>query len=98
MSSLTNHRPWWHISHRLPRNPFNPAYPIPHLEYCVTCKMDVDVDVEAANADGVDVYRKRCKRCGKPVQWGIGRRDLFSKKPLPQKAIRFVQETGRDRR
>jgi len=71
-----NNRPWWHISRRLPRNPFDPQYVVQHLEWCRGCKMDVDVDVEAANAGGVDVYRKRCRRCGYVIQNGIGQRDI----------------------
>ena len=60
--------------------------------------MDVSVDVESANADGIDVYRKRCQRCGNVMQWGIASRDLRSEKPLPDKAFQFVKETGKDRR
>jgi len=95
---MSQPRPWWNISHRVPHNPFDPQYPVPHLEYCRTCNMDVDVGIEAANADGVDVYRKWCKRCGEVMQWGIGRRDLASIKPLPARAMRFIAETARDRR
>ena len=91
-------RPWWHISHRLPRNPFDPLPVIQHLEYCRTCRMDVDIDIEAANAEGVDVYRKRCRRCGDVMQWGIAKRTLLAGSPLPAKALKFVAETGRDRR
>jgi hypothetical protein len=102
MSSETNikeNRPWWHIGHRLKRNPFDPVYPIAQLEYCRFCKMDVDVQVEAANADGVDVYRKLCKRCGEVMQHGIGRRHITDElKPLPQKAINFIKQKGIDRR
>jgi len=62
--------------------------------------MDVDVDVEAANAGGLDVYRKCCRRCGYVVQHGIGQRvisgDTFKK--LPRQAIEFIQKRGRDRR
>lgn len=93
-------RPWWHISNRLPRNPFNFISKFLGLEWCQVCQMEVTTDTQAANADGVDVYRKRCKRCGHVIMWGIGRRHLTSAtaKPLPEKALRFVQETGRDRR
>lgn len=97
-SNIKNHRPWWHRSDRLPRNPFDPIQVIEHLEYCKDCKMDVDVQIEAGNADGVDVYRKRCKRCGNVMQWGIARRRLLSPEPLPAAALKFIQETGKDRR
>ncbi len=103
MSNETNikeHRKWWHISRRLKRNPFDPILPIPQLEYCKVCQMDVDVQVEVGNADGVDVYRKVCKRCGNVMMYGIGRRhiDGSNLKPLPPKAMRFIQQKGTDRR
>jgi len=62
--------------------------------------MDVDVDVEAANAGGVDVYRKRCRRCGGVVQHGIGQREISGDtfKELPRQAMEFIQKKGRDRR
>ena len=95
-----DYRDSYHVGNRLPRNPFDPIPIIEHLEYCKTCQMDVDVQIEAANADGVDVYRKRCKRCGNVIQWGIGQRMVTSEnaKPIPQKAIKFIQETGKNRR
>lgn len=100
MSSLVNHRPWHHAGNRVPRNPFDPIYPIEHLEWCRTCQMDVDVQVEVGNADGVDVYRKRCKRCGQVMMHGIGKRHINGDNlsPLPIKAIKFIQQKGRDRR
>lgn len=91
-------RPWWHVGHRLPRNPFNPIQTTQHLEYCGTCQMDVDTQIEAANAQGVDVYRKRCGRCGHIMQWGMGKRHLDSQKPLPKKAFEFISQSGQDRR
>ena len=62
--------------------------------------MDVDVDVEAANAGGLDVYRKVCRRCGFVMQHGIGQRDISGDtfKKLPRAAIEFIQKRGRDRR
>jgi hypothetical protein len=96
--SLMEHRPWWHISHRLPRNPFDPQFVIAHLEWCSECSMDVSATVEAANADGVNVYRKRCQRCGSVMQWGISKQNLLDPKTLPAKAFKFVRETGKDRR
>lgn len=103
MSNETNikeNRPWWHISNKLKRNPFDPLYPIADLEWCHCCQMDVDVQIEAANADGVDVYRKRCKRCGYVMQHGIGKRhfDGTNTKPLPVKALNFIKQRGIDRR
>ncbi len=101
MSSETNikeHRSWWNRAKKLIRNPFDPLYPIVDLEWCRICKVDVDVQIEAANADGVDVYRKCCKRCGNVIQHGIGRRHINEVKPLPLKAIKFIQQKGKDRR
>ncbi len=99
-SNIKDSRPWWHISKKIKRNPFDPIYLIESLEWCHCCQMDVDVQVEAGNADGVDVYRKRCKRCGYVMQYGMARRhiDGSSLKPLPQKAINFIIKTGTDRR
>jgi len=99
-SNIRDSRNSYHYGNRLVRNPFDPVYPVEHLEYCKICKMDVDVTVEAGEIDLVDVYRKRCKRCGEAVQYGIGRRhiDGSSLKPLPPQVLRFVNETGKDRR
>jgi len=96
--NLTNHRPWWHISKRLPRNPFDPVELTQHLEWCRTCKMDVDVKVEAGNAGGVFVYRKGCKRCGQVIAHGMAKADLTREKPLPAQALEFIKQRGSDRR
>lgn len=94
-----NGRPWWRFDRgRVPRNPFDPVQVIRHLEYCKVCNMDVDKQVEAAWADGVYVYRKRCGRCGSIMQWGIAKDVLKGQKPLPLKAVSFIRETGKDRR
>jgi len=93
-----NGRPWWHISKKLPRNPFDPVEVIQHLEYCKTCDMDVDVTIEAGNAGGIDVYRKLCNRCGHVMQHGIAKRHLAQAKPLPRAAIEFIRQKGSDRR
>lgn len=99
-SNIKNHRSWDHAGNRLPRNPFDPILPTPHLEYCKVCQIDVDVQVEVGNAGGIDVYRKCCKRCGNVMMHGIGMRhiDGSSLKPLPEEAIRFIQKRGKDRR
>jgi len=95
-----NGRPWYHIGHRVQRNPFDPIQLTEHLEWCRFCKMDVDVQVEAANAGGIDVYRKRCKRCGGVMQHGIGQRHVRGDtvKPLPRAALEFIQKRGKNRR
>ena len=97
---MKDYRDSYHAGNRLPRNPFDPIAIIEHLEWCRICKMDVDVQTESANAEGVDVYRKRCKRCGGVIQHGIARRhiDGTNQKPLPKKAVEFIQKTGTDRR
>lgn len=99
-SNITDSRSSYHFGNRLARNPFDPLYPIRHLEYCKTCRMDVDVLVMAGHASGVDVYRKSCKRCGNVMQYGMGRRHILASasKPLPKKALDFITQTGRDRR
>jgi len=72
-----NGRPWWRFDRgRVPRNPLDPIQVIEHLEYCRICDMDVDIQVQAALADDIYVYRKRCGRCGGVIQWGIRREDL----------------------
>ncbi len=97
-TNIIDNRPWYHQSTRIKRNPFDPVYPIEDLEWCRFCKMDVDVQVEAANADGIDVYRKRCKRCGNVMQHGMARRNIVDTKPLPKKARDFIKQKGIDRR
>ena len=98
-SNIRDNRNSYHFGNRLVRNPFDPMSPIEHLEYCKECKMDVDVLVEVGNADGVDVYRKTCKRCGNVTQYGMARRHILADgKSLPQKAVEFIQQTGQDRR
>lgn len=99
-SNIVDPRDSHHVGGRLIRNPFDPQAVVEHLEWCRTCKMDVDVIVEAGNADEVDVYRKTCKRCGKVIQYGMGRRhiDGSSTRPLPDKALEFIRKTGRNRR
>jgi hypothetical protein len=98
--NIRDFRDSYHIGNRLPRNPFDPIHLEDKLEWCNVCKMDVDVQVETASAGGVDVYRKRCMRCGKVIQHGIGRRHIDGsiKKPLPKEARAFIKKTGRDRR
>ena len=93
-------RPWHHVGARLPRNPFDAIPIIPHLEWCRRCQMDVTVEISTGHADGVDVYRKTCRRCGGVMQYGIGRRHLTGDRmaPLPAAALRFIQTTGPDRR
>lgn len=103
MSSDTNIkdcRPWWHVSNKIKRNPFDPIYLIESLEWCHCCQMDVDVSVEAAHEDGIDVYRKRCKRCGFVMAHGIAKRHITheNERPLPMKAINFIKQRGQDRR
>lgn len=62
--------------------------------------MDVDVNVEAAHEDGIDVYRKTCKRCGFVMAHGIAKRHITDgrRKSLPLKALNFIKQRGQDRR
>jgi len=69
------------------------------LEWCKQCKMDVDVEISKGRKGGVDVYRKRCKRCGKTLQYGVDRRHLTGNAPLLNAEVqKWINETGKDRR
>lgn len=67
------------------------------IEWCRTCQQDVSVEVATGDYGGAHVYRKRCRRCGGVIAYGISRADLLTAS-LTAAAMRFVAESGRDRR
>lgn len=77
----------------------NPLESVAPLEYCLTCKDEVDVEVEQGKWQHVFVYRKRCLRCGHIVQWGVASEHLQSPDPATMEAVSsWIQHTGVDRR
>lgn len=87
-------RPWWMTTARLDRNPFD----FQGLEYCVTCKQDVDTDTEAHHKGSTYVYRKRCLRCGAVMSWGTYDHVPLLETRTPIRAIHWALEPGLDRR
>ncbi len=78
------------------------------MEWCKYCQDSNDVITEKARHEQhMWVYRKRCARCGKPIQWGIARQyltmgaggltDTPSNRNLIMAAWRWVKTAGRDR-
>lgn len=65
-------------------------------QYCITCKMEVDVITFSAHRGTTYVYRKQCKRCGNIIERGAS--DCISVLGVSQDAIRWTSETGEDRR
>ena len=68
-----------------------------HQAWCRVCHDDVDVEIAVGERGGVQVGRKRCRRCGDVIAWGIDRTRLAHGTLTPE-AVRFVRERGRDRR
>ena len=65
--------------------------------WCLTCQAYTDVELAVGTRDGVQVGRKRCRRCGHVIAWGIDRTRMHHG-TLTAAAIRFVRDHGRDRR
>lgn len=87
---------------RTPQNPFDPepqtGQKLYKQFYCTKCKEDTDTEVERGDAEGVYVYRRRCRRCGGVIEYGMDRRALTGEKPISRAAMRWIRETGKDRR
>ena len=67
------------------------------LSWCKVCQDETDAETEWSSREGTTVYRKRCKRCGQAIAYGIARQDL-TKPYINLEALRWVQESGKDRR
>lgn len=63
--------------------------------YCPTCMDETDVETAVGTAGGVNVYRRRCRRCGRVLAHGIDRAALTT--PLPPAALAFVRARGPNR-
>lgn len=71
--------------------------PPAHQAWCITCADVTDVEIAVGLRGGVEVGRKRCRRCGRVIAWGIDRTRM-ARGPRSPDAERFVRETGPDRR
>ena len=40
-------------------------------DWCPRCKMIIDTDTDAEYGDNTYVYRRRCRRCGKVIKYGM---------------------------
>lgn len=77
----------------------NPLESIAVMEYCRTCKDEVDVEIHQGKWDKLFVYRKRCLRCGETIQWGVGKAEFASHNPATMSAVAsWIRATGKDRR
>jgi hypothetical protein len=84
---------------RFRKQRINPLESVSPLEYCRFCKDEVDVEVDEGKWGPIFVYRKRCLRCGRRLQWGVARASLVNPDPLIFNAIAsWIQKTGKDRR
>ena len=91
-------RPWY-IQGRIQvgGNPFSSL----GLDYCTTCKDEVDTDTDAqySSMDGVYVYRRRCCVCGTVIKFGAVQVPMVTGgRPLPAAALQWITEPGQDRR
>ena len=93
-------RPWYMTGvPRSGRNPFQ------HLgrDYCLHCKMDVDVDTEAHMQGTTYAYRVQCGRCGRFINWGWYNQVAVLSGPSSPllkpdiKACEWIFERGHDR-
>lgn len=77
----------------------NPLESVAPMEYCRTCRDEVDVEVDQGKWESLFVYRKRCLRCGQTIQWGVGQAAFASHNPATMQAVAtWIRTTGRDRR
>lgn len=76
----------------------NPIESVSELEYCRFCQDDVDVEIDQGKWREVYVYRKRCLRCGRAIQWGMAQQHFQSIDPATMEAVTsWIRATGTDR-
>lgn len=97
--------PWHHIGptskgdnafhHEYEENGIN-HFKAANLDWCTRCKMVVDCDTHSYHEDGIYVFKKNCKRCGKITAWGKYSVPLVHcGTPLPNKVhVFFLEEDG----
>lgn len=94
VGALRGARPWWHAGHRVLGNPFTSL----GEDWCPRCG-PTDANTEAAHAGTTYAFKRWCRRCGRVLKWGVWDNvPLLSDRPLPEAALEWVADPGRDRR
>lgn len=76
----------------------NPLESVSNFDYCHHCKDEVDTEIDEGDWENIFVYRKRCLRCGKVIQWGVADRELKTADPATMEAVRkWILATGQNR-
>jgi len=68
------------------------------LEWCRTCKSEMDCDTQASHRDGMYVFKRWCRRCGTIVKYGMFAAPIISDRNLPAMALEWVTKPEQDRR
>ena len=77
----------------------NTGIPSGKLEYCTTCKDEVDTDTQARHQGTTYLWRRRCLRCGQVLARGIYHNvPILSAVPLPAGSAEWTTTPGVDRR
>ena len=85
--------PWYKRQSNAGQSPFKSVGD----DWCQFCKEGVNAEQEAHSRNDEFVYRKRCKRCGRTIAWGVYRIQMLAGKLPNSDAYLFVREKGRDR-
>jgi hypothetical protein len=68
------------------------------MEWCGTCKSEMDCDTEASHRNNVYVFKRWCRRCGNVVKWGSYTAPILSGTQLPAMAFEWCTKPEQDRR
>lgn len=85
---------------RLGRPSATPFAHVGELKYCVTCRQDVDADMQAHHQGVTYSWKMWCRRCGGVIERGIYHNvPLVSEVPLPAAVVEWsLAPGGPDRR
>ncbi len=73
--------------------------PSNQLEYCPTCRDEVDTDTQARHQGLTYSYKRACLRCGHVLARGIYHNiPILSAVPLPAGTVEWTLSPGVDRR
>ncbi len=73
--------------------------PSANLEWCPTCRDEVDTDTRAHHQGTTYAYKRSCLRCGQVLARGIYHNvPILSAVPLPAGTVEWTTAPGLDRR